>query len=64
MIKIKNIYYMLSYAFQKLKEDKYKTCITEDFDNARELFAEILIKGISGEIKRCLGKPLGLLFTT
>lgn len=56
MIKIKNIYYMLSYAFQNLKQGKYKTCETENFDNARDLFAEILIKGISQEIKRGLGK--------
>ena len=56
MIKIKNIYYMLSYAFQNLQQKKYKTCETEDFDNVRDLFAEILIKGISQEVKRGLGK--------
>ena len=56
MIKIKNIYHMLSYAFQNLKQGKYKTCETENFDNARDLFAEILIKGVSQEIKRGLGK--------
>lgn len=56
MIKIKNIYYMLSYAFQNLQQGKYKTCKTEDFDNARDLFAEILIKGISQEVKRGFGK--------
>ena len=56
MIKIKNIYYMLSYAFQNLQQGRYKTCETEDFDNIRELFAEIIIKGISHEIKRGLGK--------
>jgi len=56
VIKIKNIYYMLSYAFQSLQQDKYKTCEVEDFDNVKDLFAEILIKGISHEIKRGLGK--------
>jgi len=56
VIKIKNIYHMLSYAFQNLKQGKYKTCETENFDNARDLFAEILIKGVSQEIKRGLGK--------
>lgn len=56
MITIRNIYYMLSYAFQNLNQGKYKTCETEDFDNARELFAEILIKGISQEVKRGLGQ--------
>ena len=38
---------MLSYAFQSLQQDKYKTCEVEDFDNVKDLFAEILIKGIS-----------------
>lgn len=61
MIKIKNIYYMLSYAFQNLQQDKYKNCETEDFDNARDLFAEILIKGISQEVKRGLGKEYILI---
>ena len=56
MIKIKNIYYMLSYAFQNLQQGKYKTCETENFDNARNLFAEILIISISQELKRGLGK--------
>ena len=56
MIKIKNIYYMLSYAFQTLKENKYKSCQTEAFENIGDLFAEILIKGITSELKKGLGK--------
>lgn len=56
MIKIKNIYYMLSYAFQTLREDKYKNCQTEEFNNAGDLFAEILINGISCELKRGIGR--------
>ena len=47
---------MLSYAFQNLQQGKYKTCETENFDNARNLFAEILIISISQELKRGLGK--------
>ncbi len=55
-IKIKNIYYMLSYAFRVLTEDKYKDIEAEEFDYAADLMAAILAKGISGQIKRGLGK--------
>lgn len=54
MIKINNIYYMLSYAFTVLKEDKYKNLATEDFENSTELYAAILIRGLSNQIKRGL----------
>ena len=33
---------MLTYAFECLKEDKYKYCGSEDFKDAGDLFAEIL----------------------
>lgn len=56
MIPIKNIYYMLSYAFQTLNEQGYKNIATEDFDNAGDLCAAILIRGISYQLKRGLGR--------
>lgn len=56
MIRIQNIYYMLSYAFQVLNEQGYKQVATEEFDNVTELCAAILIKGLSLQIKRGLGK--------
>lgn len=56
MIRIQNIYYMLSYAFQVLNEQGYKLVATEEFDNVAELCAAILIKGVSLQIKRGLGK--------
>lgn len=56
MIPIKNIYYMLSYAFQILNEQGYKNIATEQFDNTAELMTAILIKGITIQIKRGLGK--------
>lgn len=56
MIRIQNIYYMLSYAFQVLNEQGYKQVATEQFDNVAELCAAILIKGVSLQIKRGLGK--------
>lgn len=56
MIPIQNIYYMLSYAFQILKEQGYKNLETEEFHNVGELCAAILCKGISLQLKRGLGK--------
>ena len=56
MIRIKTIYYMLSYAFQILNEQGYKQLLTEKFDNTAELCAAILSKGVSLQIKRGLGK--------
>lgn len=56
MIRIQNIYYMLSYAFQVLNEQGYKKLFTEDFENTAELCAAILSRGISTQIKRGLGQ--------
>jgi len=47
---------MLSYAFQMLNEQGYKNLATEDFDNAGDLCAAILIRGISYQLKRGLGR--------
>lgn len=56
MIRIQNVYYMLSYAFQVLNEQGYKQVATEEFENVAELCAAILIKGVSSQVKRGLGK--------
>ena len=56
MIPIRNIYYMLSYAFQILNEQGYKNIETEQFDNVAELCAAILSKGVSLQLKRGLGR--------
>ena len=56
MIPIRNIYYMLSYAFQVLSEQGYKSIETEQFDNVAELCAAILSKGVSLQLKRGLGR--------
>jgi 5-methylcytosine-specific restriction enzyme subunit McrC len=56
MIKIKNIYYMLAYAFSVLNEDGYKKMASEEFEHVADLFAAILEKGISNQIRRGLGK--------
>lgn len=47
---------MLSYAFQILREQNYKNIETESFENVADLCAEILIKGVSSQIKRGLVK--------
>ena len=56
MIPIQNIYYMLSYAFQVLNEQRYKNVATEHFENVADLCAAILIKGLSKQLKRGLMK--------
>ena len=56
MIPIRNIYYMLSYAFQVLREQGYKSIETEQFDNVAELCAAILSRGVSLQLKRGLGR--------
>lgn len=56
MIPIQNIYHMLAYAFQVLWEQGYKSIGTEEFHNVAELCAAILVKGVSGQLKRGLGR--------
>ena len=56
MIKIKNIYYILSYAFQTLNSKEYNKVATEEFENTSELFSEILTIGVSKQIKQGLVK--------
>lgn len=53
-IYIKNIYYMLSYAFQILKQTNYDSISAEDFEQVQDLFAAILAKGVSQQLKRGL----------
>lgn len=53
-ILIKNIYYMLSYAFTTLNQGGYENVATEQFDNLHNLFAAILAKGIGRQLKQGL----------
>ena len=57
-ILIKNIYYMLSYAFQQLKQNNYENIDGENFDEIYDLFGEILFRGISFQLKQGLHKEL------
>lgn len=56
MIKVQNVYYMLAYAYNVLKENGYAYLSSEEFDNIQNLLASILSKGISNQIKRGLGR--------
>lgn len=51
---IKNIYYMLSYAFTSLNQTNFKDVQTEKFDDTYNLFAAILSKGIGQQLKHGL----------
>lgn len=45
---------MLSYAFQILKQSNYDEVASEKFENAQDLFAAILSKGIAQQLKQGL----------
>lgn len=51
---IKNIYYMLSYAFTTLNQGGYEDVATEEFENIHNLFAAIFVKGIGRQLKQGL----------
>jgi 5-methylcytosine-specific restriction enzyme subunit McrC len=59
-IKIKNIYYMLSYAYQTLRETGYDSIAEEDFDNIHDLFAAILVRGVGNQNKKRTSQGLYL----
>lgn len=51
---IKNIYYMLAYAFRVLRQNSYEKVAAEEFETVFDLFAEILCRGISRQLKQGL----------
>ena len=51
---IKNVYYMLSYAFQTLHQENYDDVAVESFDEMYDLLAAILAKGIGIQLKQGL----------
>ena len=55
-ILIRNVYYMLAYAFQVLRRNNYEDISKENFERIQDLFAEILYRGISSQIKQGLYK--------
>lgn len=53
-ILIKNIFYMLSYAFQELRKNTYEEIKGEKFEDVHDLFAEILSRGVASQLKQGL----------
>lgn len=47
---------MLSYAFQVLNQQTYKSIATESFKNTADMFASILCKGIECQLKQYLNR--------
>ena len=53
---IRNIYYMMAYAFRAIELREFESLKTEDFEHANDLLAAILAIGISTQVKRGLEK--------
>ena len=53
-ILIKNIYYMLTYAFRSLRQSNYDKVAAEEFENIHDMFAAILGKGVASQLKQGL----------
>ena len=51
---VKNVYYMLSYAFNSLNFKEYNKVKSEDFDNIYDLFSELLTIALNKQIKQGL----------
>lgn len=51
---IKNIYYMLAYAFTALNRGGYENIAAEEFENVHNLLAAILARGIGRQLKQGL----------
>lgn len=53
-IVVKNVYYMLAYAFRDLTDSHFEQVAAEDFDHVHDLFAAILAKGVARQTKQGL----------
>ena len=53
-ILIKNIYYMLTYAYTTLRRDNFKDLASENFENIHDMFAAILGHGVAEQLKHGL----------
>ncbi|MCD8208404.1 MAG: 5-methylcytosine-specific restriction endonuclease system specificity protein McrC [Bacteroidales bacterium] len=53
-ILVKNVYYMLCYAYQVLRQPNFKGAETEEFENVQNLYASILCRGVGQLIKQGL----------
>lgn len=53
-IVVKNVYYMLAYAFRDLTSSHFEQVGAEDFDHIHDLFAAILARGVARQTKQGL----------
>lgn len=51
---IKNIYYMLSYAFRVLQKNNFAHIAGEPFEHIHDLFAALLAEGVAAQLKQGL----------
>lgn len=51
---IKNIYYMLAYAFREFQEENYESVAAEQFEMVQDLLAALLAKGVAKQLKQGL----------
>lgn len=51
---IRNLYVMMAYAFRSIRPDGTDRIAAEKFDHLHDLLAEILIRGVSAQVKRGL----------
>lgn len=56
MIPVRNVYHMLAYAFRALDERGWGDFDAEEFENAADLSAAILCRGVDMQVKRGLGR--------
>lgn len=56
MIPVRNIYWMLAYAFRALDKGAYERLGSEEFDNSLDLCAAILSRGVESQVKRGLSR--------
>lgn len=58
LIPVRNIYWMLAYAFRALEKGAYERLGSEEFGNAQELCAAILARGVESQVKRGLAAAM------
>ena len=56
MIPVRNIYYMLAYAFRAFSLKGFQSLEYEEYENACDLCAAILARGVKSQVKRGLGR--------
>lgn len=55
-IAIRNVYVMMAYAFRSIHTPGVADAKTEQFEHLHDLFAEVLIRGVSAQVKRGLNR--------